>query len=241
MIDGRHVAADEVTQLRVGAHVGPGRELGLADLAHRLGVRDLPDQVDAPDQRVDVGPVGQVAGVDQRPVPRVVAAQRNPAPAVHVHERDQDGHAAIGRVGQAAVAERHRQHVPLEVRSGQAGLAADEAAGLGDVGRHRAGMGELPAEQVLRPRQLGQALHAGRGPQGGDDRMVGQVGTDTRAVHHHPDVVLAQVVGRADAGQHQQLRAVDRAAAQDDLGIRPGHVLGAALACSAPRPRARPR
>jgi hypothetical protein len=38
---------------------------------------------------------------------------------------------------------------------------------------------------------------------------------------------LDQVVGRADAGQHEQLRAVDRAAAQDDLAVGQG---GLALA-----------
>ena len=64
--------------------------------------------------------------------------------------------------------------------------------------------------------------------------MVGQVGAYPRAVRDHPDVVIAQVVGRADAGQHQQLRAVDGAAAQDDLGIRPGDVLSAALQIAHP-------
>ena len=39
---------------------------------------------------------------------------------------------------------------------------------------------------------------------------AGEVGDDV-------DAVLAQVRGRADAGEHQQVRAVDRSAAQQHL------------------------
>ena len=46
----------------------------------------------------------------------------------------------------------------------------------------------------------------------------------------HVDAELAQVVGRADAGEHQQLRGVDRTAGEDDLARRRvTRVLAAAL------------
>ena len=45
------------------------------------------------------------------------------------------------------------------------------------------------------------------GTTGWSDRFA----PDAGAVGHHRDVVLAQVVGRTDAGQHQQLRAADGA------------------------------
>jgi hypothetical protein len=54
--------------------------------------------------------------------------------------------------------------------------------------------------------------------------MVAQVGADARVVRQHVDAHLDQVIGRADAGQHQQLRAVDRAAGHDDLGVGLGRL-----------------
>ena len=50
--------------------------------------------------------------------------------------------------------------------------------------------------------------------------MVLQVFPD-RQIGHRLDADRAQMIGRADAGQHQQLRRIERAAAQDDLAI--GH------------------
>ena len=155
VVDRRHIVAHEVTELSVAASARCRLALHILRIGRTVG--DLPHQADGLDQGVQVGLVGQVAGVDQRLVPGIGAAQRDPAAAAHVDERDQHGHAAVGRVGEAAVAERHGQRVPLDVRRGQASLAPDEPAGLRDVGRHRPGVGELPAEQVLRPGQLGQA------------------------------------------------------------------------------------
>ena len=43
---------------------------------------------------------------------------------------------------------------------------------------------------------------------------------DAREVGDHVDAVLAQVGARTDAGEHQQLWAVDRAAAEQHLAGR---------------------
>ena len=51
--------------------------------------------------------------------------------------------------------------------------------------------------------------------------MIAEVATDPAEVGVDVDPHFDQVLGRADAGQHQQLRAVDRAAGQDDLGVGP--------------------
>src|SRR5262249_10817373 len=50
-----------------------------------------------------------------------------------------------------------------------------------------------------------------------------------RTVHHHGDAEFAQVVGGADAGKHEQLRAADGTAAHDDLALDVGGLLGPAL------------
>ena len=49
--------------------------------------------------------------------------------------------------------------------------------------------------------------------------MVLQVAADAGDVEQRPDAERAEVIGRADARQHQQLRRVHRAAAQDDLAL----------------------
>ena len=58
-------------------------------------------------------------------------------------------------------------------------------------------------------------------------RVVVEVLPDALQVRDDVDAVLAQVVGRADAGQHEQLRRVHRAAGEDHLGAGPGDVLAA--------------
>ena len=121
------------------------------------------------------------------------------------------------------------QRVPLQVGRGQRGPGPAEPAGLGDVGGERAGMAQLPAEQVLRAGLLPQGGHLRGPPDGGHDRVIGQVRAHAGAVHDHADTDLAQVVGGPDAGQHEQLRAADGAGAQDDLALDVGGLLDAAL------------
>ena len=65
--------------------------------------------------------------------------------------------ARLAGSAEAAVQEGHRQHVPLDVRRGQRRVGPAEPACLGDVGRHRAGVRQLPAGQVARAGLLPQA------------------------------------------------------------------------------------
>jgi hypothetical protein len=64
--------------------------------------------------------------------------------------------------------------------------------------------------------------------------VIGQVCAHAGTVRHHRDVVLTQVVGRADARQHQQLGAAHRPGGQDDLDVGRGEHLGAALQVTHP-------
>ncbi len=50
--------------------------------------------------------------------------------------------------------------------------------------------------------------------------MVVEVGADPRQVVHHRHADRLEVLGRADAGNLQQMRRVDGAAADDDLARR---------------------
>src|SRR5437879_11825022 len=62
--------------------------------------------------------------------------------------------------------------------------------------------------------------------------MVLQAAPDTGQVLHHRDAERGQLVLRADPRQQQELRRVDRAAAQDDLARGAGGI-DAALAAEA--------
>jgi hypothetical protein len=64
--------------------------------------------------------------------------------------------------------------------------------------------------------------------------MVLQAVADPGGGDEHLDAVLAQVAGRADARQQQQLRAVDRPAAQEHLA--PGPDLTLAAVAQIPHP-----
>ena len=81
-------------------------------------------------------------------MPRVAGSELDAAPARRVNERDEHGHRAPRRVGEALFAVGHRQDVPLQVGRGQPRVAAREPARLGDVGRQRSLVGHPPAGEV---------------------------------------------------------------------------------------------
>ncbi len=112
---------------------------------------------------------------------------------------------------------------PLEARAG-----GHEGAGLAHVGGEGATARGLPLHES-RGRHVvdGHVLGGGRPHQRRDDVVV-QVATDGGCVEDDVDAVLAQVLRRTDAGQHHQLRGVDRAAAQHDLRLGPRGLDGAA-------------
>ena len=229
MVEGHHAGPDVRQEFGVGADVRAGGQLAGADRGHRLGRHELPGHLQPRGQRPAVPVVGQVAGVDGRAVPGVGAAQPDPAPAGHVDQADQHRHRALGRVGQPLVQVRGGQHVQLQVRCGQPGFGVGEAARLRRVAGQRAAVSQLPAQHVRLAGLLPQAANLRRGPDDRQHRVVAEVHADPAALRHHVDAHLDQVLSRADAGQHQQLGTVDRAAGQDDLRVGAGG-LGLAVA-----------
>ena len=75
---------------------------------------------------------------------------------------------------------------------------------------------------ILSSRMLSRnSLRLGAGEHDQHREMVLQVLAD-RQIDHRLDADRAQMIGRADAGQHQDLRRVERAAAEDDLALGVG-------------------
>ena len=132
--------------------------------------------------------------------------------------------------------DRPGEHVDLQVRPLQPLVAAHQRA---DIEAH-AGQRPGAAEGVLHagqdaPRQaVDQVVHGdGLGALVGDVgvEVVVQVAADARHVLDHRDAVLLQMLGRAEARQHQQLRRAVDAARDDDLaaGARRPEAVGRAV------------
>ena len=140
---------------------------------------------------------------------------------------------AVSARGTAAVVVHgDRQEVILQVRVLDTGAAADEAARLEVAGGAQALAEEHPVDadlqlvpglerRVERHRLLAGVLDV-------DLQVVLQVLADARAVGRHRDAMGAQVVGRADAREQEQLRRIDRTACQDHFPLGAGPGLGTA-------------
>ncbi len=87
--------------------------------------------------------------------------------------------------------------------------------------RHRAGAEEPPLqERGDEPVEADLAVEGDGlqgGPEGKGDRVILQVRADAGQVEQRRDVHLLKMRSRADAGKHEDLRAIDRACAQDDF------------------------
>ena len=93
-------AAVTKPRTRVGAGaVGPGHDLLLDEVRHRLGGEDSAGQLDAVGQAVEVGRVAQVVGVHQRHVDRVGAGQPDRRRATWAGRRPGRMTTAPGRPG----------------------------------------------------------------------------------------------------------------------------------------------
>ena len=123
----------------------------------------------------------------------------------------------------AVVTDGQRQEVILDVGVIHRIGGPDKSAAFELVGRAKPGLLQQPfhadpafAQQVIvcikRDRFQRLVLHI-------DFKMVLQVRTDPRPVGQGRDAVLAQVVGRPDARQHEEFRRVDRTGRNDHLSF----------------------
>ena len=207
---------------------------GLPGLGDELGQRTLADDVvQAPepgDHRVEVGAVVEVARLDLGVPGRVGGPELDVTTALHAHERRRDGEAATHRLVQAVVVEAARHHVELQVGGVEAVAGPEEAAGLAEVRRHRPAARLLRLEQVAHRQELGQVGGAAGVEQPARHRVVLEVLADAGGVDADVDAHLAQVGARADAREHEDLRAADGAGRQDHLGVGGDRLADAAAA-----------
>ena len=122
-------------------------------------------------------------------------------------------------VAHALVDDVHGRDVELRVRRRRAVADAREAAGLGEVGRERAGLRRFELLQRGGLEREQQALGLGRRPHELRGGVIGQVLADRGLVEQQLDFAHRQVFGGSDAGEHEQLRRVVGAAAEDHLAL----------------------
>jgi len=183
--------------------------------------------------------VAEVVGLDPRLVAGMSAGQRDPAAAARMQVAGMHGVAVAGQAVAAVVVDHRRDEMQLDVGAIVFGQRrAQEGAAFGDV----AGAGTASAAQEVvegQPKLIGAVVAGAPGLvlQGAHVEMVLQVGAHAAARHHGVDPVPAQLGLRPDARQHQQLRRVDGAPAQDHFArgpmaerrapLRAGHADGA--------------
>ena len=121
----------------------------------------------------------------------------------------------------AALGDGDGKAVELNVGKPDSGCAANEGAALEVVAGEEPIAAQRPAQHRQGPGRERQTAGKGHRPPAGHlhaaDLMVLQVAPDTRQLLAHLDTVRAQMIRGADPREHQELRAVEGAGAEDDF------------------------
>ncbi|MDT4848307.1 hypothetical protein FQZ97_823940 [compost metagenome] len=222
--DGAEALPNPLFDLRLAADLYAGHQFAFEVTAECGGSREAAQQAHAFHQLAQVFRVAEEVGFDQRLVARVRRVEADLSATLWLHHRHMQADAvAEGDQPLGLVLQRGRDY-QAEFGGRGVRVQAQEAAGFHCVRGQRA----APAEQVLPGR-------AGKWPQALGGKAETQLGF--AAVHQHDVLVILQVLAdagqlvvqrdavagefgsRANAGQHQQLRRVDGAGAEDHLTL----------------------
>lgn len=213
-----------------------------AERAHGVRAEHALEQADAGHDHVQVGRVGEVAGVDERLLERAHVGQAHGAAAPGTHDHREHGE-PFGVPRRAP--EYLGVHVRVETVQGPGQLGGRELAGQQQQLQVGEAVGRALAPDVRERQRLGAARHGERArvplqvvvhvprvgqyalqlqravavdhrTQAAQRHVVHQVLTH-RQVADHRQAHRGQVFARPNARQHQQLRRVDRAPAHDHL------------------------
>ena len=224
---------------RVGAAADQGIERGIVVevdgiavlrrvIADRRRFDDAVHQPHAPPQRGDIARIAEEVGVDRGRRRRIAAGQPHRPPAFRAQHAGVTRKAMAVDRGAAVVFQHGRHEMELDVGRRQIGRGAPEAARLGKRRGHHASAVDAVLDDGLQhlPR-AGQAVTDEVGrlrfPARHIIDVVLQIRADRIAMHRHRNALFGQVPRRADARQHQDLRAAERPGRQDHPAARAQH------------------
>jgi hypothetical protein len=224
VVDGFGLGPDIGDQFAVVQVVAPGW-MGAPRYASKAGwARMSRDKLCAFEHHpeVDAFRIAEVVGLDPRVVGSTIACQCDAASTARAQITRMDGIAVAPEPMAAMVVEHRGNEMQLDVGAVVGRKPRSyERTGLGDVAGARASMA---AQEIIEgDAQVAEPIvghRLGRMSQRADVQVVLQVLADARKVGDDIDAEPAQLRRRADSGQHQQLRGVDRAAADDDIPRR---------------------
>ena len=114
-------------------------------------------------------------------------------------------------------------------RNCSSGSCRGKGAGLGDVGSQRSAPAQEPAGEVRQALGGSERDGSGAGVETGRARWSLEILADAGQVSDHGDAERVQVIGWADAAEHEQLGRIDGAATQQDFTLGADGVADAVL------------
>ena len=220
MIDRVRAVADEFVERGIVVKVDGVAIPGAKDLQGR-GVDDPVRQAHPGAQHGHVALVSEEIGIDHRRGGGIGAPQPHSAAALGPQYAGVEREAVRLHLFAAVILEHRGDEVPLHVGRGRIGHHRPEPARLGVAGGHHAGALAAVFDDGRRhpQRALERAADrriAFRLPAGNIVDMVLQIAAHGGTIHHDVDPVGLEMLGRADARQHQDLRRIERACRKND-------------------------
>src|SRR5258706_7100276 len=226
MIDGIDALAQHLADIGVGLDAG-GEYVGCLQRLQRRRVKQPFCHLETSHHGIDVGILAAEGPIDYPRSKRIGALQPDAAAALWPQQADMAAKAGAPARLAALIAHHRHAEMQLDIVHVEVGAGFEETAAFGDVRGHRPAT--LPP--VLRDplensrdagkRQAGEIRRV-RGEAEYKVRMILQVLSDAGQMMRGRDAVLRQRGAIADAGKHQELRALKRAGGKDHFTAGPG-------------------
>jgi hypothetical protein len=182
-------------------------------------MRDLTGEPDPVEKNAQIIIMREEVALNTWRLRGIGGAQRDPAATLRSNQRRSNRESMPFRFHESMFLKEARREVELQI--GRPGCASrpHKPARLRYIRSQHPFLVEKVASDVADALRGSQADRLRRLVHDAGDRVILQIPSHPGQVRHDLDAVTPQLVSRTDAGEQQQLRRVDRAAAQQDLAI----------------------